>query len=70
MWNTFGGRRFPVETNMQCFQCGHTISLNKTCLRVYLRCGSCGAEYPLEDYIQYMDETLERYLEQFYCDRI
>ncbi|VTR65359.1 conserved hypothetical protein [Desulfosarcina cetonica] len=35
-----------------------------------MRCTGCGAEYPLTRFIHQLDETMERELANFRCDRI
>ncbi len=35
-----------------------------------MRCVQCQKEFPLKDFVQYMDEELETFLEASFCDRI
>jgi len=37
---------------------------------VQLRCPACQAVFPVEHYVAVMDEALERFLENVYCNRI
>lgn len=71
MWsNTFGFGRQPAQTTLPCHDCGEPITVYRTCLRVHLQCPACKTRFPLESYINDMDEVLEEFLENVYCDRI
>ncbi|MBB5143786.1 hypothetical protein HNQ38_001886 [Desulfovibrio intestinalis] len=35
-----------------------------------MRCSSCKAEFPLQEYIKQADDAMENFLENVYCNRI
>jgi hypothetical protein len=37
---------------------------------VVVRCGACGAEYPVADFREYIDEAFEEELADIRCDRL
>jgi hypothetical protein len=37
---------------------------------VTLHCKSCGATFPAEKYIHCMDDAMESFMENVYCNRI
>ncbi len=63
------GRNLGV-TQLPCDKCGKPVSVQRSCFEVWLHCESCGSNFPLENYVARMDETLERCLESVYCDRM
>lgn len=70
MWEFAAPSRGPRPTTMPCRACGRHVEARRTCFQVYLHCPDCGAQFPVEDYLQCMDEALEEYLGSVYCDRI
>ena len=59
-----------AQTTLECPNCKEKMFIARTCHEVYMRCKSCGREYPLQNYIAKADEAMEAFLEQVYVDRI
>lgn len=66
----FGKYNRSCQTTIPCRSCQTPISAERSCREVTLRCTGCGARFQLKDYIQQMDEALETFLSQAFCDRI
>lgn len=59
-----------AQTTIPCKECGQTLIVARTCHRVYMHCPKCDKKFPLNDYISKMDEALEKFMENVYCDRV
>lgn len=70
MWNQAVTSRAPRPTTLPCRHCDGRVEARRTCFQVYLQCPNCGASFPVEEYVHSMDEALEDYLENVYCNRI
>ncbi|MGE4296424.1 MAG: dual CXXC motif small (seleno)protein [Desulfovibrionaceae bacterium] len=59
------------ETTLTCHSCGQgRVTAYRYCRNVQLKCAECGKTFALEAYVQQMDDALEQFLENVYCDRI
>ncbi|GAB7080416.1 dual CXXC motif small (seleno)protein [Megalodesulfovibrio paquesii] len=70
MYGYFSRSPRSVQTTIPCERCEQPLSAQRGCQEVTLRCAGCGAQYPLTKYSQRMDEALEQFLENVYCDRM
>lgn len=68
MWRQSAKRQ--VATSIPCESCGQPVEAQRLCREVRIHCPSCGSFFPLEQYISRMDDTLEQFLENVYCDRM
>ncbi len=55
---------------LRCRRCRTPLELRRSCTAVTLRCGACGAEYPLADFRERIDEAVEESLADIPCDRL
>lgn len=70
MKNRFAYGRDIGSTELPCDACGDKVNVRRSCHEVWLHCEACGKDFPLEQYVPRMDESLERCLESVYCDRM
>ena len=68
MWNAYTAPR-SMTTSLACRQCGEALVARRGCRDVTLDCQSCGARYPLKDFASQIDDALEEFLSQHFCDR-
>ncbi len=66
----FNAGRDLGRTELPCDTCGAKISVRRSCHEVWLHCDACGRDFPVTQYAQRMDESLERCLESVYCNRM
>ena len=59
-----------ARTTIACPNCPDKLHIVRTCHEVFMRCPSCGAEFPLQEYIRQADDAMESFLENVYCNRI
>lgn len=59
-----------METSIPCPHCGSRLHIGRTCHEVHMNCPACGKKYPLKDFIGQADASMEKFLENVYCDRI
>lgn len=59
-----------AKTTIVCPNCPDKLHIVRTCHEVFMRCPSCGAEFPLQEYIRQADDAMENFLENVYCNRI
>lgn len=71
MWthSAFGRSRQQITT-MPCKDCGKPVTAHRYCREVRIECPDCGAAFSLEQYVPQMDQALEDFLENVYCDRM
>ncbi len=63
-------RKREAATTVPCRLCGQALTMHRGCLAVTLRCGSCGASFPLAEAAGQMTEDLEEELAFVPMDRI
>lgn len=59
-----------AETTLQCPNCGAFMNIERSCNEAYMACPKCKRVYPLADFIVNADESMEKFLENLYFDRI
>ncbi|MEG2171874.1 MAG: dual CXXC motif small (seleno)protein [Desulfovibrionaceae bacterium] len=59
-----------AQTTIKCHVCQHPLIVHRACQQVVLHCASCDRDFPLREYIQDMDDILEDFMENVYCNRI
>ncbi|QJT08267.1 dual CXXC motif small (seleno)protein [Oceanidesulfovibrio marinus] len=69
MSHFFSSRR-TVTTTIPCKHCGTPLVAHRGCREVTLRCEKCRKSYDIKEYIHLMDDALESFLDQAFCDRI
>lgn len=69
-WGSSSGAARERDTSMDCLNCGAKVTVRRSCLSVSLHCKSCGANFPAEKYIHCMDDAMESFMENVYCNRI
>lgn len=67
-WGTPQAR--SAQTSIKCHDCQHPLTVQRACQQVSLYCKKCNKTFPLQEYIAEMDDTLESFMENVYCDRI
>lgn len=70
MYGTFSRSPRSVQTTIPCERCQQPLTAQRSCQEVVLRCMACKAQFSLAKYSQRMDEALEQFLENVYCDRM
>ncbi|MCA1945978.1 MAG: hypothetical protein LDL30_11975 [Desulfovibrio sp.] len=70
MYGYFQRSPRSVQTTMPCERCQQPLMARRGCQQVTLHCEGCKASFPLLKYSQRMDEALEEFLENVYCDRM
>ncbi len=69
MWKSFSPPR-EAPTTIPCRECGRLLAARRSCREARLGCPGCGRSFELREYIERMDEALEKFLEALNCDRI
>lgn len=64
----FAPRSAP--TTVTCPQCGGKLDIGRSCTEVHMRCPECKKDFPLKDFIDKADKSMEEFLENVYLDRI
>lgn len=64
----FGGSR-QTETHMSCKKCKGELRVIRACREVYVFCNKCGGKFPLDSYLEYLDD-IEDFMDNIPCDRI
>lgn len=64
------GAARTVQTTMPCKECGQGVQAHRACRQVKIYCSACKAQFPLDAYIKEMDDALEGFLENVFCDRV
>lgn len=59
-----------APTTIPCKQCGKPLVAHRGCREVTLRCDTCRKSYDIKEYVHLMDDALESFLDQAFCDRI
>jgi len=59
-----------VKSKGNCPECNSRLFLQKTWKSVFLRCRSCNSRFPVEKFIELMDDFLEDQLANVRCDKI
>lgn len=59
-----------AQTSIKCHVCQHPLIVQRACRQVSLHCEKCGKDFPLQQYIPEMDDALEQFMENVYCDRV
>lgn len=59
-----------AHTTIPCKQCDTPLIAQRGCREVRLYCETCRKNYDLKEYVHLMDEALETFLDQAFCDRI
>jgi ribosomal protein L32 len=70
MWGTSYSRARQAQTTIVCRECGGTLRAERTCHDVYLRCTACNKVTQVQEHIDEMDEALESFMENVFCDRV
>jgi len=66
----FTAQKKTAEPKRNCPSCGGRLFVHRTWRRIYLRCRSCSARYPLEAMAGEMDDALEEYLANIPVNRL
>ncbi len=69
MWQ-FSRSPRHTETTIKCHECSGILHAERSCHEVYLRCTKCNAVRPVQEYIRDMDDALEQFMENVFCDRV
>lgn len=69
MASMFWSKR-AAKTTLPCDRCQAPLTARRGCREVTLECETCKARFPLEAYSRRMDEALEQFLENVFCDRM
>lgn len=64
----FGHAR-AAQTTIPCRACGTALRVERTCHEVFLRCATCRTTHTVGEYVDQMDDALESFMENVYCDR-
>lgn len=64
----FGGPR-QADTQMNCKTCQGELRVIRACRKVYVFCSKCGGKFPLDNYLEYLDD-MEEFMGNIPCDRI
>ncbi len=64
------GRKREASTSVPCRACGRPLTMRRGCTAVTLRCGACGATYPLVEAAALLTDDLEEELAFVPMDRI
>lgn len=67
-WGAFPPRQ--AQTGIPCHHCQHPLEVRRACQEVTLHCPQCGKVFPFQEYVQEMDDVLEHFMENVYCNRI
>ncbi len=59
-----------LSLKLRCRRCRTPLELRRTCTAVTLCCRACGAEYPVADFRERIDEAVEESLADIPCDRL
>lgn len=59
-----------AETTLRCPNCGKNLHICRSCHEVHMSCPACHKNFPLKDFIGQIDEAMENFMENVYCDRI
>lgn len=70
MWGLSYSRARKAETTIECRDCAGKLNAERTCHEVYLRCTECNKVTPVQEYIHEMDDALESFMENVFCDRV
>ena len=55
---------------LRCKKCGDLLYLFETRKQIYLRCRSCGTDFPLSEYPEYLDDNVEKVLAEVRFDKL
>jgi ribosomal protein L37AE/L43A len=53
-----------------CKTCQKPLNLQQTCLNVFWHCLNCGKNYFIEEYPEFIDDTMAERLANVRCNRI
>lgn len=70
MWKSPFSASRECRTETPCPACGAGLIARRGCREVRLHCESCTKIYAPEDVAPVMDEALEDFLENVFCDRM
>jgi len=59
-----------AQTTIECKDCSQKLIVKRTCHKVYMYCPQCDKDYALNDYISKIDDALEKFMGNVYCDRV
>lgn len=68
LWGQTSSRH--AQTTIKCHSCQHPLTAYRACQEVVLQCSGCGQTFPFSEYVQEMDDALERFMEGVFCNRI
>ncbi|MDR3044047.1 MAG: hypothetical protein LBU75_07255 [Desulfovibrio sp.] len=63
------GQPRAAQTTIPCRTCGTALRVERTCHEVFLRCTTCRSTHDVGEYVAQMDDALESFMENVYCDR-
>lgn len=58
------------STSPSCKNCQASLQLQRTCLNIFWHCPSCGRNHTIEEYPEFIDDTMEERLAYVRCNRI
>lgn len=59
-----------AQTTIPCKHCGAPLTAQRGCREVTLHCETCRKSFEIKEYVHLMDDALETFLDQAFCDRI
>lgn len=59
-----------VNTSVGCPLCKEKLDIRRSCTEVHMHCPACKKNFPLKDFIDKADRSMEEFLENVYIDRI
>jgi len=58
------------QDRLKCRTCSGELRMDRRWKQVLFCCRSCGAQYPVEEVLDQMNDTMETLLANIQCDRI
>lgn len=59
-----------AQTTIKCHACQHPLLVQRSCQHVTLHCTACRKDFNFQEYVREMDDVLEHFMENVYCNRI
>lgn len=59
-----------AQTTMPCKSCNRAVKVARSCNMVYIICPHCQQKFELQEYLSLMDDAMEKFMENIYCDRV
>lgn len=66
---SFGSPR-EAQTTLPCPLCAQPLLVTRSCFEVQMYCPHCKKNFPVDDFVRRMDDALESFMENVYCNRI